>query len=233
MMDRISRVLISFPSFLWVNVQASFFPGLILLNEWSVIVRLIAFDILVQARLNSSVFFFSTKKLLHRTGEESHERVTGDLSNDVQGKWPESMISFLFCSSATVVTSGAPAFDFAVTGNKSYRPLTFTEKVFGDDWTKKPTTNNNNHSKESPTHQQKQGLSPQSELTVIYPDEIVSHRQLWKVSENHGHLLSLIRRMTSTAYRNLLSANEASAGNPFGHACQRWLISLLFWVDLK
>lgn len=62
--------------------------------------------------------------------------------------------SLFLATVVTTITSGGPTFDFTVTGSNSYRPLTFTEKVFTDEWAKKiPTTtaNNNtntNHSKE-------------------------------------------------------------------------------------
>ncbi len=55
------------------------------------------------------------------------------------------------------VTSGGPPFDFTVTGNNSYRPLTLTEKVLTDEWAKKITTNNN-ISKEPIITNQQQGL---------------------------------------------------------------------------
>ena len=59
----------------------------------------------------------------------------------------------------TTVTTGGPPFDFTVTGNNSYRPLTFTEKVFTDEWAKKLSTNNN-HSKEPiVNNKQQEGLN--------------------------------------------------------------------------
>ncbi len=64
-----------------------------------------------------------------------------------------------FCILATVATttpSGGPPFDFTLTSSNSYRPLTFTEKVFTDEWAKKLSTNN--HRKESLTTVQQQGL---------------------------------------------------------------------------
>ena len=46
--------------------------------------------------------------------------------------------------------------DFTVNGSNSYRPLTFTEKVFTDDWAKKFSTAN--HRKEPVAAVQPQGL---------------------------------------------------------------------------
>ncbi len=59
-----------------------------------------------------------------------------------------------FCILATVATtgtSGASPLDFTITSSNTYRPLTFTEKVFTDDWAKKLQTNN--HRKEQITTQ--------------------------------------------------------------------------------
>jgi arsenate reductase-like glutaredoxin family protein len=68
------------------------------------------------------------------------------------------MILFIFLATiVTTVTSGGPPFDFTVTGSHSYRPLTFTEKVFTDEWAKKISTNNN-LSKEPIITNQQQGL---------------------------------------------------------------------------
>ena len=63
----------------------------------------------------------------------------------------------MFFFVATVVTPGGPPFDLTITGNNSYRPLTFTEKVFSDEWAKKISTTNN-HSKEPIINNQQQGL---------------------------------------------------------------------------
>ncbi len=57
----------------------------------------------------------------------------------------------------TTVTSGGPPFDFTVTGSNSYRPSTFTEKVYADEWAKKVSTNIN-ISKEPIITNQQQGL---------------------------------------------------------------------------
>lgn len=54
---------------------------------------------------------------------------------------------------ATAVTSTAPPFDFALTGN---RPLTLTEKVYPDEWNKK-SSQTNHLSKETVINQQKSG----------------------------------------------------------------------------
>ncbi|CAF2855741.1 unnamed protein product, partial [Rotaria sp. Silwood2] len=56
----------------------------------------------------------------------------------------------------TTHTPGGPTLDFKITGNNSYRPLTFTEKVFTDEWAKKLSTNNNHPSSPIITSQQQQ-----------------------------------------------------------------------------
>ena len=66
-------------------------------------------------------------------------------------------IVFFLATVVTNITSGGPPFDFTITGNNSYRPLTFTEKVFTDEWTKKISTNNNQSKEQIITHHQ-QGL---------------------------------------------------------------------------
>ena len=57
----------------------------------------------------------------------------------------------------TTITSGGPPFDLTISGSNSYRPLTFTEKVFTDEWAKKLPTNNN-HTQEAIINTQQQGL---------------------------------------------------------------------------
>ncbi|CAF4713645.1 unnamed protein product, partial [Rotaria sp. Silwood1] len=47
----------------------------------------------------------------------------------------------------TTHTPGGPTLDLTITGNNNYRPLTFTEKVFTEEWAKKLSTNKN-HSNE-------------------------------------------------------------------------------------
>ncbi|CAF1150733.1 unnamed protein product [Rotaria sordida] len=49
----------------------------------------------------------------------------------------------------TTLTSGGPPFDFTVTGNNNYRPLTLTERVFGDDWAKKLSTTKTDQQQEN------------------------------------------------------------------------------------
>jgi hypothetical protein len=65
---------------------------------------------------------------------------------------------FLLATVVTTVTPGGPPFDLTITGSNSYRPLTYTEKVFTDEWAKKLSTTNN-HSKEPIINNQHQGLS--------------------------------------------------------------------------
>jgi hypothetical protein len=54
---------------------------------------------------------------------------------------------YILAAVRATATSGGPPFDFTVNSSTSYRPLTFTEKVFTNDWTKNSLTSNN-HRKE-------------------------------------------------------------------------------------
>ncbi len=65
-------------------------------------------------------------------------------------------IIFYFSILATATTTGETPLDFTVTSSNTYRPLTYTEKVFTDEWAKKLPTNN--HRKGPLTTNQQQGL---------------------------------------------------------------------------
>ncbi|CAF4820808.1 unnamed protein product [Rotaria sp. Silwood1] len=73
----------------------------------------------------------------------------------------------------TTVTSGGPPFDFTITGNTNYRPLTLTERVFGDDWAKKLSTANS-HRKESTNTVQQQENQHNNNLLQFRP--AIPHR---------------------------------------------------------
>jgi len=79
------------------------------------------------------------------------------LANNSDHKNNKKIFCIFLATVVTTVTSGGPPLDFTVTGSHSYRPLTFTEKVFTDEWAKKVSTNNN-PSKESIITNQQQGL---------------------------------------------------------------------------
>ncbi|CAF2687738.1 unnamed protein product [Rotaria sp. Silwood2] len=73
----------------------------------------------------------------------------------------------------TTVTTGGPPFDFTITGNNNYRPLTLTERVFGDDWAKKLSTANS-HRKESTNTVQQQENQHNNNLLQFRP--AIPHR---------------------------------------------------------
>ena len=86
----------------------------------------------------------------------------------------ESSSSICLCLLANI-PSGGSIVDLTVTGNSNYRPLTLTEKIFTDEWSKKLSSKNQSR-KESNTSSQQQGL---------FAKEVFSDGQAMFVENNH------------------------------------------------